>query len=313
MIFLLVYISGRMNQIVLGKFVALKFGYEFDESNFPTRINNYQLIHDRHGDLSKIITPLGFEHVFQTIPLIGSTLIQYYPPWSIDQKPLNFLSDGSGSGNNNTSNDKCSTTTVFKPDNFIIEYCDKNRFSVSFDGKSNVTSSSYYSLEKLCKRSQCQYELVAGENDNNDSTKKEILAIRWNYLNDLVTEMDEFTLSSRSGFSSLITAQDFIYLYEKDSNARLKLKTLIINGQVVHHQTFDYDWNNKLVKHTVKSQDNTLHRIYAYKNSSSYGILHKEDSNNLSIQYNHDLNGNIIGKRNEMGAPNLIGDCRDFL
>merc|ERR1712226_506881 len=107
--------------------------------------------------------------------------------------------------------------------------------------------------------------------------------------------MDEFTLSSRSGFSSLITAQDFIYLYEKDSNARLKLKTLIINGQVVHHQTFDYDWNNKLVKHTVKSQDNTLHRIYAYKNSSSYGILHKEDSNNLSIQYNHDLNGNIIG------------------
>lgn len=38
-----------MNQIVLGKFVALKFAYEFDESNFPTRINDYQLIHDRHG------------------------------------------------------------------------------------------------------------------------------------------------------------------------------------------------------------------------------------------------------------------------
>ena len=115
MIFLLVYISGRMNQIVLGKFVTLKFGYEFDESNFPTRINNYQLIHDRHGDLSKIITPLGFEHSFQTVPLIGSSLIQYYPPWGIDQKPLNFVS--TGSGNNNMS------TTIFKPDNFSIEFC----------------------------------------------------------------------------------------------------------------------------------------------------------------------------------------------
>ena len=272
-----------MNRIVLGKFVALNFEYEFG-SNFPSRINGYQLKHDRHGGLSKIITPLGFEHSFQTVPLIGSSLIQYYPPWSIDQKPMNFVS--TGSGNNNMS------TTIFKSDNFSIEFCDENKLGVSFDEKTNDVS--YYSLEKICKGSQCQFEFAA-EIENNNSSKKEIFSMRWNHLNDMVTEMDEFTLSSRTGFSSLITARDFIYLHEKDSNARLKLKTLIINGQVVHHQTFDYDWNNKLVKHTVKSQDNTLHRIYAYKNSSSYGILHKEDSNNLSIKYDHDSNGNIIG------------------
>ena len=283
-----------MNRIVLGKFVAQNFEYEFG-SNFPSRINGYQLKHDRHGGLSKIITPLGFEHSFQTVPLIGSSLIQYYPPWGIGQKSLNFVSTGSGNNDNNVSNNECSAT-IFKPDNFRIEFCDENKLGVSFDEKSNVL---YYSVEKICKRSQCQFEFTVGaeigENNNNNASKKEILAIRWNHLNDMITEMDEFTLSS--GFSSLITAQDFVYLHEKDSNARLKLKTLIINGQVVHHQTFDYDWNNKLVKHTVKSQDNTLHRIYAYKNSSSYGILHKEDSNNLSIQYDHDSNGNIIGKR----------------
>ena len=33
--------------------------------------------------------------------------------------------------------------------------------------------------------------------------------------------------------------------------------------------------------------------MYSYKNLS-LGILHKEDSNDLSILYNHDLNGNII-------------------
>ena len=63
-----------MNRIVLGKFVALYFEYELG-SNFPSRINGYQLKHDRHGGLSKIITPLGFEHSFQTVPLIGSSLI----------------------------------------------------------------------------------------------------------------------------------------------------------------------------------------------------------------------------------------------
>ena len=111
----------------------------------------------------------------------------------------------------------------------------------------------YFFLEKMCEKSQCKFIFVSNQ------ILEDFIIMEWNSKNDILSQIDEFKIES-SGFSSLVTKKGLIYLNEKDINGRLKLKTLIINGIVVHHQTFDYDLNNKLVKHSIKSQNYTFHK-----------------------------------------------------
>jgi hypothetical protein len=109
-------------------------------------------------------------------------------------------------------------------------------------------------------------------------------------------QVDGFDVASENGLSTIIqkTSDKFIYLHEKDRNGRLNLKTLILSGQVVHHQTFTYTFDNQLQEHSTKMQNNSnsnLQKVYLY---TPDGYLKSVTQKDLYLKYDYNVNGNIV-------------------
>merc|ERR1711963_1343559 len=272
-----VWFPSSMNQV---SFVDENFDYErrLISWQWGDLTENYN--YDKFGHLMEIQTPLGFKHKFEVIPLIGVHLVQYTPSWST-AGPLKLFASGNGSVNkepNSILKNGGDCGQLHFPGEFEIQVCNNTHLELTVEG---TKISRYFETVQKPDKIEFKYR------ENKVSYFKTI-----GKLNGIPTNLDGFQIES-DGFSTLVTNDQIIYLSGKDSNARLKLKTLLINGKTVHHQTFDYNFSNKLIKNSVKTHENTMHQVYTYQNLS-HGVLYKEDSNDMSIYYNYDLNGNII-------------------
>ena len=147
--------EGHLKEIILGNFLTLKMEYSSGKlHDYPNQVNNYQLQHDRHGGLLQIITPLGFNHTFLTIPLINFIMIKYLPPWKMEKNPFVYILPGNGRVNNEHTEikkDHFENCEIHYPDNAKVEFCNKNEIKISSKSDSRIFH--YSSGKKIPKKS----------------------------------------------------------------------------------------------------------------------------------------------------------------
>lgn len=173
-----------------------------------------------------------------------------------------------------------------------ISICRSKNFAFCLDDNNKVMHKVWPSLQYYETPQQNEDDCEILELDIKVQKCRKFIAID-QLMIEAKNQTEDF-LVDHSGLSTVIqSSEGFIYLSEKDKNGQISLKTLIVQGKVVHHQTFSYIGNGKLSKHSVKTAKLSEHRIYSYNNN---GQILKVESNNpfLNIKFNYDLNGNIM-------------------
>ena len=96
--------------------VLKNYTYEYDESFYPKKRDEYLIQLDNSGSLEYIMTPSGFKHHFSLIPFVGVPKLMYMAPWS--EEKICFTIDNSWR-----------ISAIQKEDSLIIKFGTTSNFS----------------------------------------------------------------------------------------------------------------------------------------------------------------------------------------
>ena len=304
--------------------ILKNYTYEYDESFYPKKRDEYLIQLDNSGSLEYVMTPSGFKHHFSLIPYVGVLKLMYLPPWSEEKI---YFTIGNG----------WKISTIQKEDSLNIKYGTTSNFSSmeSFDtyteevfsnlnGKLERKSSSLKHqikediLSEQKKISLSRTIMTGGKETNlvNEclwETDKYSLQCTLNLDNHTWTELYQFSkinrnikivntfelIESGQSFAWFNKGRNFIIKQERNSYGDIARIEITIKNKIVYTKAIEHNCRGKIIKISEIKGDETTAKITKL-NYNSAGML--ESWNHWT--YAHDLDGNI--KRVEFDQGSLL-------
>ena len=131
--------NGRLTSVKSGTettnkrhaLTEIQYIYKLPTSQFPQKYilssgSEFEFLRDiRNEDLLGIVTPQRERHMFRIIPLIGTKILYYRPPWiDQDHRPYQLrFDDHHGKKNGNETLQKSRNCIITKMNKNMLDYC----------------------------------------------------------------------------------------------------------------------------------------------------------------------------------------------
>ena len=298
--------------------------YNYDDSYYPNKRNNYMVELDNTGGLERIITPSGKRHQFELVPQFGVMKFIFRPSWG--QKDVIFIINERGQVTRIEQENVSAILFDITEDNTYIQ-CEDTSVQESLDDgavlrtlkqgvftvqdKQHATADGFFVSKKIKKESKdllsfdqfCAFEKRTHELIC-ESFIKEINSNLTSYtkldeIKGKKTNIDAFELiESLQSYAWVDRLNDIIVKHEVDGFGRVSRKDIKIKSKSVYSLVLEFNCRGKLITQTeIFNNRNPLKRKYEY---NKMGMIQSVDGNTY-WKYNYDDDGNFIEVVNSLG------------
>ena len=307
------------------------YGYQYDESLFPSRRNDHLVQLDNTGALELIETPGGHRHQFRLVPVMGSLQLSYLPPWAPQARSLltTFTQAGQVSSFVFPAGPEVRYLSQAGKQSAVCEGLSV-RQETSGRGRRGVVQAEGWSLEEekyingttivstLTVASTSQAGLVQSQTicdfDKYQSRleclysvngKNVSVSASFSKLTNQVREVGDFQLvKSLQSHAWVNNRRNIVLKVERGSSGgKVRKKEVTVNNVVVLTSALEYNCAGQLaaVSRTVRGPSvNSVQRTeYSYNKRGMVGLV----KTNGVESYNHhyDLDGNLESWEHSLG------------